>query len=121
MGSYLTLDRGQRRQLAALALLALTVGLLFLAAQQPLAAALLALALATAGGAIVAARPARPRRARPAFAEGEATPTLRLELPGGEVLSARPVALPGEGEDQLLLTRDGYVVVDRHGRALHKL
>lgn len=120
MGSFLTLDRGQRRQLVALALLALMVGLIVLAAQQPLAAALLALALAVAGGATAAARPAR-RQARPAFAEFEATPTLRLELASGEVLSARPVALPGEGEEQLLLTRDGYVVVDQGGRVLHRL
>jgi hypothetical protein len=121
MGSYLTLDRGQRRQLAALALLALTAGLLVLAAQQPLAAALLALALATAGGAALVARPTRRRRARPASVESEATPTLRLELAGGKVLNARPVALPGDGEEQLLLTREGYIVVDRDGRALHRL
>jgi hypothetical protein len=121
MGSYVILERGPRRQLAALLLLALTAALAALALQQPLAAALLALALLIVGAAAVAARPARPRRPRPAFAEGEAAPTLRLELPDGAVLSARPVALPGPSEDQLLLTRDGYVVVDRDGRVLHRL
>ena len=100
MGSYSMLERGQRRQLAALALLALTVALLVLAMQQPLAAALLALALFLVGGAAVATRPARPRRARPAIAEGVGAPTLRLELASGEVISARPVALPGAEEQE---------------------
>src|SRR5687767_5802864 len=116
MGSYWMLERGPRRQFAALSLLALAVALVALIVQQPLAAALLALALVTVGGAAVAAaRPARPRRPRPAMADGETAPTLRLELPGGEMISARPVPLPSPGADQLLLTRDGYIVVDREG------
>lgn len=118
MGSYWMLERGPR-QWALLALLALAF--VALAVQQPLAAALLAFALFLVGGAAVAARSAQPAHSRPAVADEEALPTVRLELPDGQVLNARPVALPEPSEDLLLLTRDGYVVVDRRGRVLRRL
>lgn len=108
---------------ALIALLLMAAVAVALAGAAPAAAAVLALS-AVAGVALVGAgAAARPRHAprRTAAPTGEAGPTLRLTLPDGETVSARPVSLPGQASEQLLLTRNGYVVVDADGRVLHRL
>lgn len=117
-------DRPQLRA-AALLLLLLAALAIALVAVAPLAAAVLG--LAAAGGAgllgLGVAGASRPRAAerRRAAPTGEAGPALRLTLPDGATVSARPVALAAEGEGTLLLTRDGYVVVDGAGRVIHRI
>lgn len=94
----------------------------------PAAALGVTLALFAMGAAFVARqvasvsggrRAARAVRAAPA--DGTPQPTLLLEVGDGAVVSARPVPLPGGGEDTLMLTRDGYVVVNAAGKVLHRL
>jgi hypothetical protein len=115
--------RPQLRALAALLLLAATLALALVVAAPAASAALAALALA--GGALLwagaaAGRPAAQARPAPRF-EGEAPAPVRLTLPSGAVVAARPVEVGGEGAGRLLLTRDGYVVVNAAGQVIHRL
>lgn len=112
--------RPELRLLAVALLLAAAVTALVLATTAPLVAAALALGVAVAAALVGAGVPPAQRSARPAPLP-EPAPALHLTLPNGATLSARPVALPGDAEHQLLLTRDGYVVVDAEGRLIHKL
>ena len=119
-----------RQQLAVAlgALLVVAAVIISLFVQAPLASAivlgsLLLVAitmLALRGHA--AARPA-PRAARAAvdIPYGEALPILQLTFPDGEVLAAREVPLPQPHEHQLLLTRQGYVVVNAAGQVIYQL
>jgi hypothetical protein len=93
----------------------------------PVAALALAVALLVAG-AVALAQQTRAVAQAARAATGSAPrgdeipqPTLRLELADGAVVSARAVPLPGDGEHTLLLTRDGYVLVNAEGRAVHRL
>ncbi|MBP1468975.1 hypothetical protein EYB53_024920 [Candidatus Chloroploca sp. M-50] len=56
----------------------------------------------------------------PAFEE-PVQPTLRVELPDGEVMVARPVAIPQTDEHTMLLTRNGYLMVNGRGEVFHRL
>ncbi len=106
--------------LALAAAIVVTVAVVLPAAALALAVAMTAAALAlVAQRAADVARGARAAVAGAPAPEGAPQPTLRLELPDGAVVSARPVPLPGE--DTLLLTRGGYVVVSAEGRVLHTL
>ncbi len=108
--------------LAAVTIVALVAVVLPAAALAMAAALLLMATVAMAQRASAVARAARERAASPRGAAEEAPlPTLRLELPDGQVLAARPVPLAGESEHALLLTRDGYVVVSADGRVLYRL
>lgn len=124
MSTLRTLSGRPELRAAAVALLLLAALALALAAAAPAAALALALAGAAAallGVAAAAARPHAPARRRAAAPAGDPGPTLRLTLPDGATVSARPVALPGEARERLLLTRDGYVLVDEAGRVIHRL
>lgn len=108
--------------LALAAAIVVMVAVVLPAAAMVLALALTGVALATvAQRATTVAQATRARVGRAWASESAPQPTLRLELPGGAVVSARPVPLPGEGEQTMLLTRDGYVVVSAEGRVLHRI
>lgn len=86
--------------------------------------AIAALGLAGTLAVLLLALPPRAavRAARPApTPTGEAAPALRLVLADGSTRVAQPVDLPGHDEHRLLLTRDGYVLVDAAGKVLHRL
>lgn len=125
MSALETMSARQWAQAMGLTLLVAVAMILTVAVVLPTAALILTLALLAAGAGLVARRVGRvasaARRAVAPEAPGEARPTLRLELPGGEVVSARPVPLAHESAETLLLTRDGYVVVSSEGRVLHRL
>lgn len=117
----------QWAQLLGMALALAVILTLVVAVVLPAAALLMALAFVATGAAFVVrrvgavARSARSAVAATTSADQAPQPTMRLELPDGQVLSARPVPLPAEREHTMLLTRDGYVVVSAEGRVLHRL
>ncbi len=106
----------------ALAIVAVAV----LAVALPAAALALTVALILAGAALLGerARAVGRRAHRPAAGTTEGTaaqPSLQIELADGALLSARPVALPGEGERTMVLTRDGYLLLSAEGRVVHRI
>jgi hypothetical protein len=112
-----------RRELRAAAALLIIAGFgtaLALAVVAPLTAGALATAGALVALGMALAAPAQTRKPYAAPLPEQAQ-QLRLTLPDGSTLSARAVALPGESDSQLLLTREGYLVVDADGRPLHRL
>jgi membrane protein implicated in regulation of membrane protease activity len=114
-----TSRRPGRLVLVILAALALVVGALALlyALVGPLAALLATLALA----ALLLLRPARTRRARASLADTEPRVQRVIQLPDGSLRRAivAPVAQP-QGE-RLVLTAEGYLLLDADGRVLHRL
>lgn len=112
----------------SLALVLLTVSILVgVALVVPVAAVGLSLAvLALALGTLVQqTRRVAQRTTRSAARSSGATasdePTLRLSLADGSVVAARRVHVAHEQEHALLLTRNGYVVVDAQGHPLHTM
>lgn len=114
-------------QLFGLALAAAAVLVAFVAVVLPAVALALALALLVVGALLVTqqmaavARAARRVVASSPLDEEAAQPRLRLELPDGTVLSARQVPLHGPSEHAMLLTREGYALVDAEGRVAHRI
>lgn len=127
MSAIETMTARQWAQLFGLGLALAAALVVVVAVVLPAAALALALALAAAALSVATQRAtAVARRTRAAVTgapapEGPAQPTLRLELPDGAVVSARPVPLPGEGEQTMLLTREGYVVVSAAGKVVHRI
>lgn len=125
MSALQTLSMRPQLWAAALLLLLTAALAIVLAAAAPAVAAVLTLLVAAGAatlGLVLTAvgRPARPAPRAEIPAE-EVPPTLRLTLPDGATVVARPVTLGGAAETTLLLTRDGYVVVDDGGRVLYRL
>lgn len=121
--SALNTITGRRPLRAAIWLLvALAIAFVATVAVLPAAAGIAALLVAAAASlvGVLATRPA-PRRSAVADVGAYHGPTLRLTLAGGAELSARAVPLAGLGDHQLLLTRDGYILVDAVGRVVHRL
>lgn len=126
MSAYGTVAARHWVQLVALGLVLVVAIVVILAVVLPTAALVLALVLAATGVAFVTQRTMAVARSAARTMAGSPAPdttpqpSLRLELPDGEVVSARPVPLPQESEHTLLLTRDGYVVVNAEGRIIYR-
>lgn len=114
-------------QLAGIALFLTAALIITLAVILPAAALVLAVAAVFVVTSLVvrqmqvlgqAAR--RVASGEPAFEE-PVQPTLRVELPDGEVMVARPVAIPQTDEHTMLLTRNGYLMVNGRGEVFHRL
>ncbi len=114
-------------QLLLPGLLLAVVLVIVLAVALPVAALVLSLALLGSGLAMVVQRAGAAARSVEAAVRGTAEPdapsqpTLKLELAEGVVLNARPVPLAAPGEHTLLLTREGYIVVNAEGQVLHRI
>lgn len=125
MSFFATMTGRQRVQMLGLALLAV-VGLVatLLVVLPVVAAALLVMALLALATVVMrqtaAAVEVVGRAVSPESEPAPAAP-VQLELATGEVVSARPVRLTGPSEHTMLLTRDGYLVVDEAGRVLRRI
>ncbi|NJN16241.1 MAG: hypothetical protein HC822_08180 [Oscillochloris sp.] len=107
-------------------LLAITL-ILVLAVVLPAAALVLALALIAATVLVVArqvrtvAQTAQHTAAKMSSAAEPVPATLQLELADGSVLQGRPVVMPGRQEHTMVLTREGYLLVDAEGAIRYRL
>ncbi|MFV9505951.1 MAG: hypothetical protein AB4911_15475 [Oscillochloridaceae bacterium umkhey_bin13] len=115
----------QWAQLTSLVLLLAVSIVIVVAVVVPTAALALGLALVAASLVTLVQRTRGMARrvARRATGTAETTgpygPTLRLDLPTGDLTAARQIRLAHASEHTLLLTRHGYVVADAAGRPIH--
>lgn len=127
MSSLGTISGRQWAQLMLLGLMLAVAIVVVLAVVLPTAALALGLALAVTVGTLVVQRAAAVGRTVKRTIVGEpepeapAQPTLRIEVAEGVVLVARPVPLRQDSEHSVLLTRDGYLVVNDEGRVIHRI
>lgn len=117
----------QLAQMVGIGLALAVAAVVIVALVLPAAALAIALALTIMGAALLAQRVRAAARLAHAAVAGapaadEAAPaTVLLELADGAVLSARPVPLPGEGAHTLVLTREGYLLLNGGGEVVHRL
>jgi hypothetical protein len=127
MNTYTSLTSRQRAQLNGLALLAFAALITILAVVAPLAA--LALSLSLLAGTLLLVLSLRQGRVEPrrvATADvgaADATPQLpvQITLEDGALHVARVVPSAANDEHTLLLTRNGYLVVNASGQVVHTI
>lgn len=127
MHAFSTYSAQQWRQLIVSGLLLAVIMVVVLAVLLPTAALVLTLALVAMGVSLITQRVSSALRAphqasrAGTMPEDAVAPTLYLKLADGVVVAARPIPLPAAQDHSLLLTRDGYVVVNAEGRIIHSI